>query len=173
MYSARCGDQWAAPRRAPETEPDDESTAPDGIKSAEDWLDRSLNKAGASMLALPYDREMPAGFRVAWPDYRHSAAEAYGCGKVRLRGAAPTSAQISAMDRAYGWVELLVGDDDQIVRWRRIFCLRSLCDPVTRRHMYSWERVADAIGYSRTWCQREHQLALRLICALIAAGGRA
>ena len=169
MYSARCGDgRRPAPWRAAETDTDGDEPAPGPIESAEDWLNCSLNKAGATMLALP-DREMPAGFRVAWPDYRHSAAEAYGCGKVRLRGAVPTSAQISRMDRAYGWVQLLAGAHDQVVRWRRIVCLRSLCDPVTRRHLYSWERIGEVLGYSRTWCQIEHKFALRLICALIAA----
>jgi len=99
-----------------------------------------LEEAGATLLALP-----AGGFstrlRVSQLDVVHTALEAYGWDKGRLRPAVPSAARITRMDEALGWITLIPRDRYVV---RRIVGARSLVSPVTERHLSSWRRLGAA-----------------------------
>lgn len=99
-------------------------------------IDLRLKEAGATLLALPWAGCFPAGFRTLWP--RTAAAPS-------PRLPVPTSREISAMDEAYRWTELIQDYDE-----RRLVLMRSLVWPTARvgkvRHEWTWGKLRRATG---------------------------
>ena len=99
-------------------------------------VEERLEDAGQVLLALPWAGCFPAGFQTLWPIQTPSDTP---------RSPVPSSHEISAMDEAYLWVELLPNQDE-----RRLVLMRSLVreDPVTGRLRYtwSWNRLRQVTG---------------------------
>jgi hypothetical protein len=99
-------------------------------------VEARLADAGRVLLALPWAGCFPCGFRSLWP-----STEPMRFGQHWT----PTSAQISAMDLAYGWTAL-INDQDE----RRLVLMRSLMLPPSAsgrpRHVWTWGRLRRATG---------------------------
>ena len=119
-----------------------------------------LEEAGATLLALPASG-YSTGMRTSKYDIVQAAVEYQGQ-PGRLRPAAPDAAHISRMDEALEWITLIPLERHVL---RRIVGCRSLVSPTTERHLYSWRRLALAVGAEHKAVQRWHAQAIRLIVA--------
>ena len=131
-----------------------------------------LEEAGATLLALPGSGYSP-GLRMSHLDVVHTALEAYGWDKGRLRPPVPEASRITRMDEALGWIGLIPKDRYVL---RRVVGARSLVSPVTERHLYSWRRLGEVLGADHKAVQRWHAQAIDMlvgaVSALRHAGGR-
>jgi hypothetical protein len=71
----------------------------------------------------------------------------------RIRLPVPGSARIDAMDEAYGWLGLIPQESYVL---RRIVGARSLVNPLTDRHLFSWRRLAGMVGCDHRAVPRWH-----------------
>ncbi len=130
-----------------------------------------LEEAGRTLLSLPNTgpttRLVQGGL-----EWIRDASESYGRASARIRPAVPDAAHISRMDRALAWIPLIPIDKFVI---RRIVGARSLVDPMTGRHLYSWRRLGTAINADHKAIQRWHAQGIDLIVASLyrAAAGSA
>ena len=92
------------------------------------------------------------------------AAEAYAPGRTRLRPAVPNAGQITRMDEALGWIPLIPLDKYVL---RRVVGARCLVNPMTGRHLYTWRRLAVAIGADHKAVQRWHAQGIKMILAAL------
>ncbi len=129
------------------------------------WVIAQLEEAGSVLLALP-NTGPTTKLRTMRHDVVHSAIEAYGWAEAggRLRPPMPSSAQISRMDQAMGWVGLIPADKYVL---RRIVGARSLVSPFTGRHLYPWRRLGGLLGADHKAIQRWHAQAIDLIVAAL------
>ena len=98
-----------------------------------------LEEAGATLLAL---------------------IEAYGWDSVRIRPAIPAADKIDRMDEAMGWLTLIPRNRYVL---RRIVGARSLVHPISDRHLFSWRRLAAALGANHKAVQRWHANGIDII----------
>src|SRR5271168_1983569 len=145
------------------------STGPAGL-AARDRIDGPfviyrLEEAGATLLALPGTGYSPR-LRVSQLEVVHSALEACGWERGRIKPPAPSASRISRMDEALGWLTLIPKDRYVL---RRIVGARSLVSPVTERHLYSWRRLASVLGADHKAVQRWHAQGIDMIVAAIGA----
>jgi hypothetical protein len=105
-----------------------------------------LEQAGATLLSLPGHSE-----RIAC----HALA------------ALPAPVATSDMDEALGWI---VRIPQERVVLRRIVGARALVSPATGRHIYSWRRIAKAVGLDHKAVQRLHRQGIEIIVANLRAG---
>ena len=89
-----------------------------------------------------------------------AAVEGYGWTSDRIRPAVPSAARITRMDEAMGWLSLIPVDCYVL---RRIVGARSLVDPVTDRHLFTWRRLGTAVGADHKAVQRWHAQGIDLI----------
>lgn len=139
------------------------------IQQAGDRLDaetviRRLQEAGAALLALP-TTGWSTRLRSAALEPVHSAAEAYGWTARQVRPAIPSAEQITQMDEAMGWLQLI--PQDRFVL-RRVVGARSLVHPITERHLFSWRRLGTALGADHKAVQRWHAQGIDCIVAALA-----
>jgi len=126
-----------------------------------------LEQAGATLLAMPatgYSTRM----RQMRFDIVHTALEAYGWETPALRAPAPDSAAISAMDEAFGWLALI--PESQFLL-RRILGARALVHPLTGRYLFTWRRLAAAVGADHKSVQRWHGQAVEMVARALAGPG--
>jgi hypothetical protein len=126
-----------------------------------------LEEAGATLLAMP-DRGPSTRLRQMRFDIVHTALEAYGWKAPPLRAPAPDSAAISAMDEAFGWLRH-IPDGNFVIR--RIVGARALVHPLTRRHLFTWRRLAAVIGADHKSVQRWHGQGLQMIVSALNRKG--
>jgi len=126
-----------------------------------------LEAAGAALLAMP-DRGPSTRLRQMRFDIVHAALEAYGWETPPLRAPAPDSAAISAMDEAFGWLRH-IPDGNFVIR--RIVGARALVHPLTRRHLFTWRRLAAVIGADHKSVQRWHGQGLQMIVSALNRKG--
>ena len=111
-----------------------DSPRPGRVSAAE--VEARMTDAGRVLLALPWTGCFPAGFRSFWDDET---------GGTRSRHPVPSSHQISLMDEAYRWTELIADQDE-----RRLVLMRSLVLPAsafgTPRYVWSWRRLRRETG---------------------------
>lgn len=142
---------------------------PDGEPATAAWVISRLEEAGLTLLALPNTgpstRLVQGGM-----EWVHSAAEAYGAAKAKLRPAVPSAAHITRMDQSYRWISRM--PEDKYVL-RRVVGARSLVSPMTGRHLYSWRRLGTAIGADHKAVQRWHAQGIDLIVAILNGYGPA
>ena len=142
--------------------------APQAAVSA-DWVVARLEEAGSTLLALPNTgpstRLVQGGL-----EWVRSAAEAYGAQRAKLRPAIPSAAHITRMDEAMRWISAI--PDDRYVL-RRVVGARSLVNPMTARHLYSWRRLGQAVGADHKAVQRWHGQGIGLIVELLNRPARA
>lgn len=113
-----------------------------------------------TLLALPLQGLGPKLRRVRWPDVSLEEGRGGSASGTRLRPPAPSAAEISRMDEAFGWIGLI--PQDRIVL-RRIVHARSLVSPLTGRHLYSWRKLGVLLGADHKAVQRWHSDGLGLI----------
>jgi hypothetical protein len=123
-----------------------------------------LEDAGATLLAMP-DRGPSTRLRQMRFDIVHTALEAYGWDAPPLRAPTPDSAAISEMDEAFGWLRY-IPDGNFVLR--RIVGARALVHPLTRRHLFTWRRLAAVVGADHKSVQRWHGQGLQMIVLALA-----
>lgn len=124
-----------------------------------------LEAAGATLLALPAQGYSPRLRQMRF-DIVQSALEAYGWQPARVRPAVPSAAEIDRMDEAYGWL-ILIPEARFVLR--RVLGARSLVHPLTGRYLYSWRRLAAAVGADHKAVQRWHGQAAELLAEHLRA----
>ncbi len=127
-----------------------------------------LEEAGATLLALPNTgpttRLVQSGL-----EWIRDASEQFAQPKARIRPAIPDAATITRMDQALRWIPLIPVDRYVL---RRIVGARSLVNPMNGRYLFSWRRVALAIGADHKAVQRWHAQGIDLIVEKLALGAR-
>jgi hypothetical protein len=129
------------------------------------FVNYRLEEAGATLLALPCSGHTTR-LRLSQLDIVHSALEAYGWERGRIRPPIPSAARISRMDQALQWISLI--PDGRYVL-RRILGARSLVSPVTERHLYSWRRLGQVLGADHKAVQRWHAQGIDMVVAALVA----
>lgn len=127
----------------------------------------NLESAGATLLAMRI-KPGPASYGSGWPDIVRDAIEAYGYTPDRMRLPLPSAAAITRMDAAFGWLNLIPG---QQVALRRIVGARCLVHPLTGRHLASWRKVGRIIGADHRAVQGWHAKGISLITAELMRTG--
>ncbi len=132
---------------------------PDGEPASAEWIIARLEEAGTTLLALPNSgpstRLVQSGM-----EWVRDAAESYGFARASLRPAVPSAAHITRMDESYLWLARIPHDKYVL---RKIVGARSLVHPMTGRHLFSWRRIATAIGADHKAVQRWHAQGIDLI----------
>lgn len=124
-----------------------------------------LEEAGATLLALPNTgpstRLVQSGL-----EWIRDASEQFAQPRAKLRPAIPDAAQITRMDQALAWIPLIPADRYVL---RRIVGARTLVNPMNGRYLFSWRRVALAIGADHKAVQRWHAQGIDLIVDCLGA----
>jgi hypothetical protein len=134
-------------------------TTPDGAPVDAAFVIRRLEEAGATLLALP-GTGWTTRLRTSAIEIVRTALDSYGWSDARIRPAVPSSAQITRMDEAMGWIGIIPLDRYVL---RRIVGARSLVHPITDRHLFPWRRLAAALGADHKAVQRWHAQAIDMI----------
>ncbi len=134
-----------------------------GAVDAETVISR-LEEAGRALLSLPNTgpntRLVQSGLE--WVrDASDNATPARG----RIRPPVPDAATITRMDQALAWIPLIPVDRYVL---RRVVGARSLINPSTDRHLYSWRRLALAVGADHKAVQRWHAQGIDMIVAALS-----
>ena len=118
-----------------------------------------LEEAGRTLLALPNTgpstRLVQGGL-----EWVRDATELYSAARTKIRPPIPDAAQISRMDQAMRWLQFIPNDKYVL---RRVVGARSLVNPMTGRHLYSWRRLGAAVGADHKTVQRWHGQGIDLI----------
>jgi len=118
-----------------------------------------LEDAGAALLALP-STGWSTRLRSSSLEIVRTAVESYGWTATRIRPPIPSAERITRMDEAMAWLPLIPVERYVL---RRIVGARSLVHPMTERHLYSWRRLACALGADHKAVQRWHKQGIELI----------
>jgi len=122
-----------------------------------------LEQAGRTLMALPNTghstRLVQSGL-----EWLRDASDTCTQMAAKLRPAAPAAADITAMDEALTWIPLIPVDKYVL---RRIVGSRSLINPMTDRHLFTWRRLGVAIGSDHKAVQRWHAQGIDLIVAAL------
>jgi hypothetical protein len=128
-----------------------------------DLVTYRMEEAGTTLLAIPP--------HYRWSTRPHTASavlaaalEAYGWTEPPTRPAVPTQHYLDRMDEAFGWLDLI---PTQNYLLRRVVGARSLVHPNTDRHLFSWRRLADALGSEHRAVQRWHTNGIGMIVAAL------
>ena len=136
---------------------------PDGEPATAEWIIARLEEAGATLLSLPNSGPSPR-LAQASLEWIRSAAESYGFHRAKVRPAVPSAAHITRMDQTYRWVSRLPQDKYVL---RRVVGARSLVNPMTGRHLYSWRRLGIAVGADHKAVQRWHAQGIDMLVAML------
>jgi hypothetical protein len=137
---------------------------PEPSQRTPEWLVACLEDAGRTLQALPARGTRPSEYGNGWPDVVHDAEVAYGWAADRIRPAFPGAKAIARMDEIYSWIGL-IPESQRLLR--RIVLLRSLVDPVSNRHRFSWRKVAVTLGCHHASVQTWHENAIVTILTKI------
>jgi hypothetical protein len=124
-----------------------------------------LEEAGATLLALPQTGHSTRMRQMRF-DIVHTALEAYGWAAERVKAPVPDAAAITAMDAAFALLALI---PEKKFVLRRIVGARALVDPLTRRHLFPWRRLAGILGADHKSVQRWHRDGIDLIVKALDA----
>ena len=123
-----------------------------------------LEEAGRALLSLPNTgpstRLVQSGL-----EWIRDAADQGAHNRARLRPAIPDAATITRMDQALAWIPLIPVEKYVL---RRVVGARCLVNPMTGRHLYSWRRIALAVGADHKAMQRWHAQGIALIVSALA-----
>lgn len=118
-----------------------------------------LNEAGRALLSLPNTgpstRLVQSGM-----EWARDASEITAPVRGRIRPPIPDAATITRMDQALGWIPLIPVNRYVL---RRVVGARCLVDPASDRHLYSWRRLALAVGADHKAVQRWHTQGIGMI----------
>lgn len=155
-------DNTPHPARLPVFRPDPVVT-PDGQPVDAAFVIRRLEEAGATLLALP-GSGWTTKLRTSSIEIVRTALESYGWHDSVIRPAVPSADKISRMDEAMAWISVIPLDRYVL---RRIVGARSLVHPVSDRHLFTWRRLAKALGADHKAIQRWHAQGIALIVAAL------
>jgi len=137
---------------------------PDGEPVDATFVISRLEEAGATLLALR-NTGWTTKLRASNIEIVRTALEDYGTTDERVRPAVPSSARITRMDEALGWIGVIPLDRYVL---RRIVGARSLVHPVTDRHLFPWRRLGAALGADHKAVKRWHVQAIAMIVAALS-----
>lgn len=121
-----------------------------------------LEEAGRTILTLPPGGRAPRLRTGNWKLVE--GYEEYAASPGRLRLPAPSAQEITRMDEAFGWLQLI--PDNRYVM-RRIVAARLLVSPWTQRHLFPWRRLGTLLGADHKAIQRWHRDGINLIALQI------
>lgn len=130
---------------------------PDVPQRTAEWLVAVFEQAGKTLQSMPARGTRPSEYGNGWPDVVHDAGMAYGWTTDRIRPAYPSARDIARMDEVYAWIGL-IPENQRLLR--RIVLLRSLVDPISDRHRFSWRKVGSTLGHDHKAAQRWHENAI-------------
>jgi hypothetical protein len=108
-----------------------------------DVVNYRLREAGETLLALPKG-DWSLLLDTASLEVVRTALEIYGwTAQHRIQPALPSMAKIARMDEALEWITLIPQERDVL---RRVVGARALVHPITDRHLFSWQRLANVLG---------------------------
>jgi hypothetical protein len=113
----------------------------------------ALEEAGRTLLSLPITGVRPAGYRSNMPEVVRQFNESYGTDPDPIRAPTPSSRAISQMDVVLNWIALIPADRFVV---RRVVQCRSLTNPITGRHLYTWSRLGAHLHCDYRAAQRWH-----------------
>ena len=125
-------------------------------------LKQWLEWAGSILLSMDIKSPFPAEPGAAWPSFTADATMAYGYTGERLRAPRPTSDQISLMDEL-----LLLPPKHPTPQVRRIIQARLLVTPLGRRHIFSFNKIAQLLGTSPQNIYQQHRRGLDVLVPLL------
>ncbi len=135
------------------------------IRATAESVLAALEEAGCTLLALP-NSGPSTRLRQGGLEWVRDAANAYPPDRTQIRPAIPSAASIDRMDRVLAWIPRIPADKFVL---RRIVGARCLVNPTTGRYLYSWRRLATAIGVDHKAVQRWHAQGINLIVAALNA----
>jgi hypothetical protein len=126
-----------------------------------------LEEAGRTLLALPHTG-YTTRLKTSAIEMIRNAIEGDSWTSVgaRLRPAVPSSAGITRMDEALGWIPMIPLDRYVL---RRIVGARALINPLTDRHLYPWRKLGTLVGADHKAVQRWHGQGINLIVEALNA----
>jgi hypothetical protein len=126
-----------------------------------------LEEAGRALLTLP-PSGYSTGLRMNVTTLVRYMIEAGGSEpeQRRIRPSAPSAAEITRMDEAFGWISLIPRDRSVL---RRIVGARALISPLTDRHLYPWRRLGTMLGADHKAVQRWHAQGVDIIVSALNA----
>ena len=138
---------------------------PDGLPASPEFVQACLEEAGLTLMALPHSGPTTR-LRQSGLEWVRDAAEAYPPERTVIRPAVPSAAAIDRMDRVLAWIPRIPADKFVL---RRVVGARCLLSPLTGRHLFTWRRLAAAVGADHKAVQRWHAQGLALIVASLNA----
>ena len=139
------------------------ASSPQVVAVNEAFVVGRLEEAGSTLLALP-GTGYSTRLRVSQLNMSAEVSQAFGEFAGRVRAAVPSAAHITRMDEALGWLSLIPQDRYVL---RRIIGARSLVNPLTERHVFSWRRLASVLGADHKAVQRWHGQGIGLLVAAL------
>lgn len=127
-----------------------------------------LEAAGATLLALPQSG-YSTRLRTSSLDVVRGTLEAYGHDETRVRPPVPSARKIDEMEQALAWIPLIPLGHHVL---RRVVGARTLVNPLTGRHLFSWRRLAASMGADHKAIQRWHGQGVAMIVAALNAHRR-
>jgi hypothetical protein len=123
-----------------------------------------LEEAGRALLSLPRTGPSTRLVQSGLEWVREASGDA-APSRGRIRPPVPDAAMISRMDQALAWIPLIPIDRYVL---RRVVGARSLINPSTDRHLYTWRRLALAVGADHKAVQRWHAQGIDMIVAALS-----
>ena len=137
---------------------------PDGAPATPEFVQAMLEEAGLTLMALPHTGPTTR-LRQGGLEWVRDVM-AYPPERTVIRPAVPSGASIDRMDRVLAWIPRIPADKFVL---RRVVGARCLLSPLTGRHLFTWRRLAAAVGADHKAVQRWHAQGLATIaCSLIA-----
>ncbi len=138
---------------------------PDGAPATPEFVRACLEEAGLTLMALPHAGPTTR-LRQGGLEWVRDAAAAYPPERTVIRPAVPSGAAIDRMDRVLAWIPRIPPDKFVL---RRVVGARCLLSPLTGRHLFTWRRLAAAVGADHKAVQRWHAQGLALIAGSLNA----
>lgn len=138
---------------------------PDGLPATPEFVRAMLEEAGLCLMALPHTGPTTR-LRQGGLEWVRDAV-ALAPGPTVIRPAVPSAAAIDRMDRVLAWIPRIPVDKFVL---RRVVGARCLLSPLTGRHLFTWRRLAAAVGADHKAVQRWHAQGLALIAGSLNAG---
>lgn len=135
---------------------------PDGAPATPEFVQACLEEAGLVLLALP-NTGPSTRLRQGGLEWVRDAM-AYPPDRTVIRPSVPSAAAIDRMDRVLAWIPRIPADKFVL---RRVVGARCLVSPTTGRHLFTWRRLAAAVGADHKAVQRWHAQGLALIAAAL------
>ena len=123
-----------------------------------------LEEAGLTLMALPHTGPTTR-LRQGGLEWVRDVV-AYPPERTAIRPAVPSAAAIDRMDRALAWIPRIPADKFVL---RRVVGARCLLSPLTGRHLFTWRRLAAAVGADHKAVQRWHAQGLAIIAGSLNA----